>query len=195
MTGKAVVLTGHFDSTVTPTLIVTPGYFGATNTTEVGAFFDQTNSVSNGTAPYTFSFEGTLPPNATLNTSTGEVYGNEMTAAGSYMYRIKVVDSNGEFGSSLVNATVNLRLSIISSPPSTQTMVGVPYNQSNTYSNGVSPYSFTTTGAGVPDGLTLDSSTGTVSGVPTTSGPFSYVIQVSDAIGVTDSATVSGTFF
>ncbi|WP_140849167.1 putative Ig domain-containing protein [Sphingomonas glacialis] len=73
--------------------------------------------------------------------------------------------------------------------------VGASYSQANPASGGTAPYSYTLASGALPAGTTLGASTGTVTGVPTTAGAFSYAIQASDSKGVpatATGATVSG---
>ncbi|MGY2736115.1 autotransporter domain-containing protein [Sphingomonas sp. UYP23] len=73
--------------------------------------------------------------------------------------------------------------------------VGGSYSQANPASGGTAPYSYTLASGALPAGTTLGASTGTVTGVPTSAGAFSYVIQASDSQGVpatATGATVSG---
>jgi hypothetical protein len=67
--------------------------------------------------------------------------------------------------------------------------VGGSYSQANPASGGTAPYSYTLASGALPAGTTLGASTGTVSGVPTTAGAFSYAIQASDSQGVPATAT------
>jgi hypothetical protein len=67
-------------------------------------------------------------------------------------------------------------------------------------SGGVSPYTFAIAGGQVPPGMNLGSvnnpdgsETVTIAGTPTQSGPFSFVLAVSDAAGATASAAVKKT--
>ncbi len=76
------------------------------------------------------------------------------------------------------------------------TKVGVAYSQANTATGGVAPYSFTVSAGALPAGVSLDATTGTVSGAPTTAGAFSYAVSLTDSSSPTGSATgatVSGT--
>lgn len=76
------------------------------------------------------------------------------------------------------------------------TRVGVAFTQTNTATGGVAPYSFTVSAGALPAGLSLDATTGTVSGSPTTAGAFSYVVSLTDSnspVGSVTGTTVSGT--
>jgi hypothetical protein len=61
-------------------------------------------------------------------------------------------------------------------------LVGVPYGPfSIPTSGGTPPYSWAVTGGALPPGITLNGSTGVISGTPTTAGSYSYTITVTDA--------------
>ncbi|WP_371108270.1 putative Ig domain-containing protein [Rhizobium sp. RCC_161_2] len=66
-------------------------------------------------------------------------------------------------------------------------MVGTAYNQTVTASGGTSPYSYSATGT-LPAGLTLNHSTGAITGTPTTTGNYSFSVTATDANNVTISA-------
>ena len=81
----------------------------------------------------------------------------------------------------------------LTSPPSVNTQVGVSYAQSNTASGGSGGYTFSISSGRLPDGLTLSSSIGLVSGTPTTAGSFDYTVKVTDSSGATATQTLDGT--
>jgi hypothetical protein len=59
---------------------------------------------------------------------------------------------------------------------------GVPYNSSITAVGGVQPYGFSNTGH-LPGGLSLNSSTGAVTGTPNEAGEFPVTVSVVDSVG------------
>jgi hypothetical protein len=61
-------------------------------------------------------------------------------------------------------------------------VVGVPYAETLTATNGVAPYAFAVTAGALPPGLSL-SSAGVLAGVPTTSGSFGFTVSATDANG------------
>ena len=60
-----------------------------------------------------------------------------------------------------------------------QGTVGISYNTVLTVTGGTSPYSFS--GTGLPGGLTLNKTTGSIAGVPSASGTFPVNVTVTDA--------------
>ncbi len=66
-----------------------------------------------------------------------------------------------------------------------------PYQDSVIVRGGTKPYTFSVTGGSLPSGLTLDASTGIVSGVPADSGTFQFAVLASGTTGGSDSKQVS----
>ncbi|MGD0632573.1 MAG: putative Ig domain-containing protein [Terracidiphilus sp.] len=151
---------------------------------EVGVPFSSgTPTVTGGTAPYTFSVVGTLPAGLTFNSSTGAVSGTP-TAPGSFSIQFK--DANGVVASGTCPITIIAGPSL-SCTAITSGQVGVSFNSGTpTVTGGTAPYTFSIVGT-LPAGLTLNTSTGAVTGTPTAPGSFS--IQVKDAKGIVASGT------
>jgi hypothetical protein len=60
--------------------------------------------------------------------------------------------------------------------------VGQQYNQTITTNNeGTAPYTFSVTSGSPPGGVTLDATTGLISGTPTTAGTYTFTVTVKDA--------------
>ncbi|SCB58252.1 Putative Ig domain-containing protein [Rhizobium aethiopicum] len=90
-------------------------------------------------------------------------------------------------------ATVTITVSpptLAFSPPSgalPNGAVGIAYSQTVTASGGASPYSYGVTGS-LPAGLTLNPSTGAITGTPTTPGNYGFSITATDANSAATSA-------
>lgn len=64
-------------------------------------------------------------------------------------------------------------------------VVGTAYSRSFAASGGGAPYCYRISAGALPSGLSIDSSTGLVSGAPTTSGNYAFAVTASDANGCT----------
>jgi hypothetical protein len=69
--------------------------------------------------------------------------------------------------------------------------VGSAYSQFVTASGGVLPYSWAVSVGTLPAGLSLNASTGEISGTPSASGPNNFTVQVTDAATATDDQALS----
>lgn len=76
-------------------------------------------------------------------------------------------------------------------PVNRTAVVGVAFNQQMTASGGALPYNYTVSAGSVPAGLSLNTSTGVVSGTPSATGAFT--LQVTDADGTVAGGTCSFT--
>lgn len=64
-------------------------------------------------------------------------------------------------------------------------IVGNPYNRTLIATGGIPPYIWSITSGNLPDGLNLNSSTGVISGLPTTEGSYNFVVQITDTVAST----------
>ncbi|WP_160295188.1 putative Ig domain-containing protein [Geobacter sp. OR-1] len=155
---------------------------------EVGLPYSQMLAANGGMAPYTWSSTGNLPSGLTLNALTGELSGTP-AAAGTSSITITVTDSNGTITSKQLSIIVYGQLSI--SPAAfSDGVIGSPYSQSIGFSGGKSDYILSVIAGSIPAGLSMDAS-GMVTGTPTTSGTFTFTVQVSDSLGATSSKEFS----
>ena len=76
----------------------------------------------------------------------------------------------------------------IACPVNNQAIIGVAFT-STVIASGTAPLSYSIVGGSLPPGLTLNASTGVISGIPTVRGVFSYTVQVTDGNGLTAQAT------
>ena len=146
--------------------------------------FSQANVAGGGSGTgYVYSIAaGTIPAGTSLNSTTGTVSGLP-TTAGSYSYTVRVTDS------SLQTADTSYAVTIASSSGSlfltagatSGAAVSAPYSQSNVASGGSGTYTYSKASGNIPPGTSLNSSTGSVTGTPTTTGTYTYTIEVADS--------------
>lgn len=164
-----------------PTIVVSPATLPAAT---VATAYSQAITAGNGTAPYTFAITaGALPAGMTL--SAGGVLSGTPTAGGTYNFVVTATDSStgtGPFtGGRAYTLTVGaptLSLSPASLPAPT---VGAAYSQTFTAGGGIAPYTFAVSSGALPAGLSLNTSTGVLSGTPTTAGSYSFTVRVADS--------------
>jgi uncharacterized protein (TIGR03437 family) len=162
---------------------------------EVGVSYSQTLGAIGGTPPYinwTVS-TGSLPAGLSLNASSGVISGTPMTATGTPTptFTVTVQDS-----ASHTSAPQTLSIAIVAGPTiTTATLpggeVGVSYSQILAASNGTPPYSnWTVSGGSLPAGLSLNASSGVISGTPMTATGTptpTFSVTVKDSVGATSS--------
>ena len=153
--------------------------------------------VAGGSGSYRWTVvSGNLPNGLTLDQNTGQIFGKP-TQTGTFSFDIQVIDNQ--------RATVDRRnlfilvsdsnnglnsLSILSSNlPSG--VVDRRYSRILEITGGVGPFSWNITAGSLPDGLSLNTSTGEISGTPTLSGEETFTVRVTDARGDTETKTLS----
>src|ERR1035437_3990525 len=157
-----------------------------------GTEYFQAFSAQGGTAPYSFSLaSGTLPPGLSLIALTGELSGTP-TTAGTYIFTIQATDSSSPANTGMRKYTMKVPLGLSPASPLPKGDIGQPYSTTISAIGGSGSYTFALTGGTLPTGLTLDSSTGTISGTPTATQTKSFTIGVTDTVtGLTGSMKYS----
>lgn len=147
----------------------------------VGIAYDAIASVSGGLAPYTWSISsGSLPPGLSLNSSTGSITGTP-TVAGSFGLGLKVTDSSAPQQTAKFFSGINVYPQLmITSTSLPDGAVGSPYNATLTASGGTGSYTWSIASGAPPDGISLDATTGILSGTPTSAGQANFTVQVTD---------------
>jgi len=146
-----------------------------------GSPFSYTITATN--TPTSFSASG-LPAGLSVNTSTGVISGTPTTAGLSSII-LGATNAVGT-GNATLTLTVTPSAPVISSSTSASGKQGNPFAYTITAIN--TPTSFSATG--LPTGLSLNASTGVISGTPTASGVSSVTLGATNAIG-TGNATLT----
>ena len=147
---------------------------------EVGSAYSQTLAATGGTSPYTWAITvGTLPAGLTLNTSTGVISGTP-TTAGTSSFTAAVTDSAAATATAALSITVNAAVSITTASLPTGE-IGSAYSQTLAASDGITPYTWSISVGTLPAGLSLNASTGVISGTPTAVGTTAFTAMVTDS--------------
>lgn len=162
-----------------PMLTLSP--VGALPSGTTGAAYSQKLPllVTGGVSPYTWSLTSTPVPGLTFD-PTGVALNGAPTTAGTYTVAVMVTDAAGNTANKSLTLAIAAGALTITTPsqlPSGQ--LGASYSQSFTAVGGAPPYTWSATG--LPAGLTLNSTTGAVSGTLTGAGPFQVVVTVTDS--------------
>ncbi|MBL8222077.1 MAG: putative Ig domain-containing protein, partial [Bryobacterales bacterium] len=163
-------------SVIAPNLTITTQSLPAGAT---GQSYSSTVAASGGAQPYTFSITiGSLPTGLTLNSTTGAITGTP-TAQGGFNFIIQVRDANG------LTSTASLSIQIVTFAITSDVLpnaaVGVPYTMALTSLGGVAPLTWSVSAGSLPQGIALNSSTGTLSGTSNTPGTSTFTIRVQDS--------------
>lgn len=154
---------------------------------------------SGGSGTYTWSVSsGTLPPGLTFNGTTA-VLGGTPTAPGVFKFTVQVMDAKNDTASQALSLTVGgaIDVTCISCFANTLTLPAgtpnQPYTASFTATGGIAPYTWCIvepsngacdngSGGALPAGLTINSTTGVISGTPTMAqAPAQFTVQAKDS--------------
>ncbi len=185
--------TAGASNTVTNAVVVPPSFNSTTLTAtgEVGAAYSSGLVLNGGTgtAPYVWTISsGTLPAGLSINSSTGLITGTP-TAASAPTFTVLVTDANNRSTSRSQSITVIAGPSVTFAPPTGE--AGVTYSAQPTVTGGTSPYNWSISAGTLPAGLSINASTGLISGTPTGSGTTNVTVQVVDANNVSATKAVS----
>lgn len=164
-----------------------PGVAGAPYSAAPTATFASLYSVVGGTP---------LPPGLVLHPGTGEITGTP-AAPGDYAFTVRATNHE-----KYADASLDLRiLAAGSTAPAPATAPPAPPRWDTTALPSAErgqPYfgtlaaedaqGFAVTTGALPDGIVLDETTGTLCGIPTTAGSFSFVGTATNSVGSTDQA-------
>jgi len=153
------------------------------------------------TATFSVAAAGTAPLNyqwnkngTAINGATSASYTTPATTASDNgsLFTVVVSNASGSVTSNAATLTVNaasptLQITTTQLPGAT---VSAAFNATLTAAGGTTPYSWSLGSGSLPNGLALSSS-GSISGTPTSAGSFPFTVQVTDATAHTASSNLS----
>jgi hypothetical protein len=160
----------------------------------IGATYGQPVVTVGGIGALTFSIvsgTGTLPQNFSLNPTTGMISGTPTAPAGNFPFTVRVADEAGQQDTQ----ALQIRVTPATPPQITTTSLPggratQPYNFQVQATGGIGALAWSVSAGALPVGLTL-SSTGAISGTPTSEGPSNFTVTVTDSFGQSDTQALS----
>lgn len=147
----------------------------------VGAAYSQSvaGGASGGNQPYTWSITGgALPPGVGFAAGT---FAGTPTGAGVYSATVRLGEAAGGFATQTFTIVVDEALQITTAAlPSG--VAGAPYSVQVQATGGLAPHTWAL-GGNLPAGLSLNPSTGAITGQPASAGTSSFTLTVTDAAG------------
>ena len=149
----------------------------------VGESYSQTLTAT-GTAPITWSiWSGDLPDGLSLNPTEGTISGTP-TKEGIFYFTVEAENSKGWHAKDL-----SIEIILTTGPPNIKTVslpngvLGVAYNSQPLAATGTAPITWSIDSGNLPDGLSLNSTDGTISGTPTNDDMFYFTIKATNSEG------------
>jgi hypothetical protein len=169
-------------------LTVAPPPFSITTlsplpTATIGVLYTQTFTVAGGIPPYRWSTPSALPAGLTLDSVTGILRGTPQTR-GTFTFTIQVADNGTLTANKSFTLTVNpAPLTITTESPLFQGTTGTFYTQTFFAAGGVTPYNWSILSGQIPPGLSFDAAAASLTGTPTLTGTYVFVLRVADSAG------------
>jgi len=175
---------------------------GGSLTATVGTAYSQTFTFSGGAQPFAGYQVTNLPTGLAISGSSANsvTVSGTPTSAGSFALAVSATDAStgsGPFNTSqtftlVVNAPT---LALTPATGSFTANYAAAYSQAIAATGGVGPYTYSLTG-NLPAGVTLNPSTGLLSGSPTASGTFNFAVTATDtgSTGAGAPFTVQGNY-
>jgi len=168
----------EYDSGVIPDLNITTT---SMPDGRVGTAYSQQLQATGGVTPYTWSLSsGTLPSGLSL--SSGGLVSGTPTVSGTSYFIVRVADSQGPADTDTQSLSIvvwaDLNITTTSLPNAKK---GTAYSQTLQATGGKTPYTWSIVSGSLPSGLSLNASTGVISGTPRRTGTSNFTVRCTDS--------------
>jgi len=174
-----------------------------TNSLAIGAVSELYTSplvATGGTTPYTWSVaSGPMTVCATLtnglciaasDSGSGTTISGTPTIPGISSFTVEVTDNVAATDTQPLSLTINPALSVATTSLSVGT-VTVAYNSTLVSAGGIGPFTWSVTVGPLPPGLSLNASSGAITGTPTTVNTYNFTVKVTDPGGASATQPLS----
>ncbi|MFY9571366.1 MAG: putative Ig domain-containing protein [Blastocatellia bacterium] len=155
-----------------------------------GTNFNQQLSATGGKPPYTWAVTGgALPSGLTLAAASGVISGTPLSI-GSFSFTATASDAESRTASKLLAITIAPPPLSLIAVPLLEGFKGSAFGYLLGANGGTPPYAWSVSSGALPAGLTLNPSTGLISGAPTVAGLFVLTVTVRDQGSLSAATTV-----
>jgi len=166
----------------------------------VDTTYDETLEVEGGYGNYEWTLGGEAANWLSIGEKSNgfcEIYGTAPTEAGTYTLTVTIESTDSDYGRPTLTATKTLSIRIadpleITTDSLPDAVFGVPYYAKLEATGGFTPYTWSLKLAppyNLPPGLSLNSSTGEITGTPTAAAPYPLNFNVTDSSNPIQSTT------
>ncbi|MDP2896332.1 MAG: putative Ig domain-containing protein [bacterium] len=173
-----------FSLTIAPAADLVIGTASPLPAGKVGAAYSMTFTASGGRLPHSWDVTSGAPPNGLSLAADGVLSGTPQEY-GQFQFAVRVSDSQDPADTAskqyaLTISPADIVIQTASLPSGTE---GIAYSQTLQAAGGATPYVWQVVGGVLPQGLTLNGSSGTISGTPTNAaiGTWNFIVRVSDS--------------
>ncbi|MBN1525398.1 MAG: putative Ig domain-containing protein [Spirochaetales bacterium] len=148
----------------------------------INGTYSETVSASGGQGTYTWTISaGTLPAGLSINPSTGEISGTP-SSAGSSTFTVRATDDVETANYGEQEFTIVIRSAVsVTTTVCDNGFEGGSYSESVAATGGSGTYTWSIASGALPTGLSINPSTGEISGTSSAAGTFNFTVKAEDS--------------